>query len=220
MPPFSNLCEKSTLPELLWIALSFAMYSVVFAYVGFQASKSGYMGSRGSGSHIRFPENLMSMIYIWTIHICFSVLAAFLAYIVAGGWSAVTSTVLSFYLVIEIVHTVWMITFFRFGAYAKALCIKIFSIGAQVYMMVLYGVIYTGLSFVYFVPVGISCYETIVNIIILVHSCRRYSRVTTSSEPSEAVLKRKRQELIEAMKNRAEDDVQEVRIELTEDDEK
>ena len=206
-----KLCVTSSMSELLWMATSFTMFSIVFLYIGFQACKSGYSGSRGVGTRIRFPENVTTMIYVWMSHILFSVLTAFMAYVVGGGWTSITTVVLSLYIAIEIIHSGWMIAFFRCGSYGKGICLKIFMVGVQVYMLVLYGLIHSALFISYFVPVLISCYESVVNIIILAQSCRRYSRVSTNIQSTDELRKSKEKKITQSLKEE-DDEIHEIEL--------
>lgn len=185
-PYTATLCRSSPLPDLMWIGVSFLMYSSLMLYLGIQSSRSGYMGSRGSGTRIRFPENLMAMSYVWMLHVVFNVLTAFMTYLVSGGWTGLSTVVLSLYLLMEAVHSVWMAAFFRFGMYKNALVIKVFSIAVQSYMLLLYVSIHVILAIIYFVSVAIVCYEAAVNIIVIVQNCRR-QRLSSSRQPEHSI---------------------------------
>lgn len=176
-------CEPN-LSEFLWTLFSFLLYSCVLLYISYQTSRQSYAGSRNTGMRLRFPENMNSMLYVWLTHALLSAVTAFLAYLHGGGWTHPTTIVLSLYLVMEVIHYGWMTNFFRFAAYVKALFMKLFMLGIQTYMLMLYFLLEPVIALLYLIPLGVSFYEAVVNVIVLIRSCRTHMLLATQREHS------------------------------------
>lgn len=173
-------CPNTTqpmLPELTWILFSFLLYSCVMLYIGYQASRQSYAGNRNTGTRLRFPENMTSMLYVWLVYALFGAVVAFLAYLLGGGWTHPTSIVLSMFLLMEVLHYGWMTSFFRFSAYAKAICMKLAMLGVQTYMLLLYFMIDPAIALLYLIVLAVSLYEFLGNVLMLVRSCRSQLRI-------------------------------------------
>lgn len=189
---FIERCHTAPFPDLMWNCVSFVIYSLLWLYVGFQLSRSGYHGSRGVSAAVKFPENLIHMLYVWLLHSLFGVLSAFMAYAWMGGWASATVIPLSLYLITEPLHCCWMVALFRYAMYSSALCIHISLLAVQSYIVVLLHVIHPLLSIVYFPCLIIGCYEILVGGILLFGSCgslklltsrvNRYRHVSVSAE--------------------------------------
>jgi len=197
-------CKTASVPELVWMCSSFVMYSAVLLYIGFQLSRTGYHGSRVSGDRVKFPESLVHMLYTWTLYMTFSVLASFMAYTWAGGWTSSTTVVLSLYFVLEALHTVWMVVFFRYAVYGGAGMLKLIMFIVQIYMLYLYYSIHGLLSAIYFPCTLLGLYELVVTGVVVGRYCRGIRSLVTSN------VKQYQKLNIEERGQNVEDQIQEV----------
>lgn len=207
----------STFPDLLWMCFSFIMYACIMLYIGFQLSRNGYQGSRGATNRIKFPENLIHMLYVWVIYVMFGVLSAFIAYLLGGGWTHLTTVVLSLYFITEVLHTGWMIAFFHYSFYGSAETIRLFMIGIQTYMLILFRVIHPFISIIYFVCLVIGFYEFFVNCIILLRHCKgSVKTIRTSMNTYEQVTIDERERQITTAIQEEEEEADEEANEISE----
>lgn len=145
--------------EAVWMLFSMTLYSANLFYLTMSRIAENYDRNKGI-----FPHHYVVFQRIWLLSTAASLILAYTAYMVAGGWQSTTSATLStmlLFLLIEAVRSGWAILLFRFGVIGWTLLLIVCTLCLRLYLVVLYGLLQTPIAVLYIPVLGSNLVELI-----------------------------------------------------------